>query len=96
MRVAIQNSFPNRPRIAEAEWIRRFMIASERLGFDAIEVVTSDDILRVAPNCVLVTHEFSPKLTPFPTIGLNWSPPAFFADDPVQVRGDGVVSDADG
>lgn len=62
------------------------MVASERLGFEPIEVVTSDDILRVAPDCVLVTHEYSPKLTPFPTIGLNWSPPAFFADDPVRQR----------
>jgi Glycosyl transferase family 2 len=86
MRIAVQNSLPNHPRSAESEWIRRFCTASERLGFEPVEVITSDDILRCEPDCVLVTHEFSPKLTPFPTLGLNWSPPAFFADDPVRRR----------
>ena len=84
MRIAIQNSFPNHPVNAEAEWIRRFFVASERLGFEPVEVVTSDDILRCEPDCVLLTHEFSAKLTAFPTLGLMWNPPAFFADDPVR------------
>lgn len=86
MRIAVQNSLPNHPRSAEAEWIRRFFTACEKLGFEPVEVITSDDILRCQPDCVLVTHEFSPKLTPFPTLGLNWSPPAFFAGDPVRRR----------
>ena len=86
MRVAIQNSLPNHPLSAESEWIRRFFTACERLGFEPAEVITSDDIFRCQPDCVLVTHEFSPKLTPFPTLGLNWSPPAFFAEDPVRRR----------
>jgi Glycosyl transferase family 2/Glycosyl transferases group 1 len=86
MRVAVLNSFPNHPQSAEAEWIRRFFIACFRLGFEPVEVITSDDITRCEPDCVLVTHEFSPKLTPFPTLGLLWSPPAFFSEDPVRRR----------
>ena len=84
MRIAIQNSLPNHPQSAEAEWIRRFFTACSRLGFEPVEVITSDDIIQCQPDCVLVTHEFSPKLTPFPTLGLNWSPPVFFADDPIR------------
>jgi phosphoglycerol transferase len=86
MRVAVQNAFPNRPQTAEAEWIRRFFTACGRVGFEPIEVITSDDIIRCQPDCVLVTHEFSPKLTQFPTLGLNWSPPVFFAEDAVRRR----------
>ena len=86
MRIAIQNSLPNHPRSAEAEWIRRFFTACSRLGFEPVEVITSDDIIRCQPDCVLVTHEFSPKLTSFPTLGLMWSPPAFFAEDRVDQR----------
>jgi phosphoglycerol transferase len=86
MRIAIQDSLPNHPRSAEAEWIRRCFTACNRLGFEPVEVVTSDDIIRCQPDCVLVTHEYSPKLTPFPTLGLNWSPPVFFAEDSVRRR----------
>jgi phosphoglycerol transferase len=86
MRIAVQNAFPNRPQTAEAEWIRRFFTACSRLGFEPVEAITSDDIIRCRPDCVLVTHEFSPKLTQFPTLGLNWSPPVFFAEDPVRRR----------
>ena len=86
MRIAIQNSFPNIPQSAEAEWIRRALVACDRLGHEAIETVTSDDILSVQPDCVLLTHEFSPKLTAFPTLALMWSPHAFYAEDPVRRR----------
>jgi hypothetical protein len=81
MRIAVLNSFPNHPHSAEAEWIQRFFVASNGLGFEPIEVITSDDILRCQPDCVLAIHEVSPKLTPFPTLGLHWNPPAFFAED---------------
>ncbi|MDR0808474.1 MAG: glycosyltransferase, partial [Gemmobacter sp.] len=84
MRIAIQHSFPNHPECAEAEWIRRAVVACERLGHEPVEVVTSDDIRRVHPDCVLLTHEFSAKITPYPTLGLMWSPPAFYAEDPVR------------
>src|SRR5271170_132646 len=86
MRIAVQNSFPNRPQTAEAEWIRRFFTACGRLGFEPVEVITSDDIMRCQPDCVLTTHESSPKTTAFPTLGLNWRPPVFFATDPGRRR----------
>jgi Glycosyl transferase family 2/Glycosyl transferases group 1 len=86
MRIAVQNPFPNAPQVTEAEWIRRFFTACSRLGFEPVEVITSDDILRCEPDCVLVTHEVSPKLTPFPTLALNWNPPDFFAEDPERCR----------
>jgi phosphoglycerol transferase len=86
MRIAIQNPYPNHPQCSEAEWRPRFFTACSRLGFDALEVITSDDIMRYQPDCVLVQHEVSPKLTPFPTLGMMWSPPAFSAEDPVRRR----------
>jgi phosphoglycerol transferase len=84
MRIAIQNSWPNVPQSAENEFIARALLVCQRVGFDAVEVVTSDDILRFKPDCVLVTHEYSPKLTPFPTLGLLWSPCSFYAYDPLR------------
>jgi phosphoglycerol transferase len=81
VRIALQNAFPDSPNTAEAEWIRRCHTACERLGFTAVEVVTSDDILAVAPDCVLATHHFTAKITPVPTIGLMWNAPAYFAGD---------------
>jgi glycosyltransferase involved in cell wall biosynthesis len=86
MRIAVQNPFPNVPQVTEAEWIRRFFTACSRLGFEPVEVITSDDIMRCQPDCVLVTHEVSPKLTPFPTLGLNWNPADYFAEDPARRR----------
>ena len=65
MRIAVQNSFPNHPQSAEAEWIRRALIACISVGYEPVE----DDIIRCQPDCVLITHEVSPKLTPFPLWG---------------------------
>lgn len=81
MRIALQNAFPNAAHTAEAEWIRRCTRACERLGFSAVSVVTSDDILAARPDCVLATHHFTPKLTSIPTIGLMWNAPAYFEGD---------------
>lgn len=86
MRIAVINPFPNVPQVAEAEWIRRFGAACDRLGFEPVEVITSDDILRCNPDCVLATHEVSAKLTEFPTLGLHWNPPDFFAEDPARCK----------
>lgn len=86
MHIALINAFPNLPSTAEVEFIRRFSIAAERLGHKAYEVVTSDDIHDCAPDFVIATHEFSPKLTPFLTFGAMWSPPAFYAPDPDRRR----------
>lgn len=84
MRIAIQNSWPNIPLCAEAEFIARALQACQTLGFDAKEVVTSNEILQYKPDCVLITHEYSAKLTPFPTVGLLWSPCSFYAHDPLR------------
>lgn len=86
MRLAIQDSFPNKPETAEREFIARFAIACARLGLDCRTVVTSDDIIEYQPDAVIVTHDYSPKLTPFPTIGLLWNPLTFFRDDADRMR----------
>lgn len=86
MRIAVLNSWPNLEFSAEREFIARLMQACSNLNWTCIEVVTSEDILRADVDCVLTTHEYSPKLTAVPTIGLLWSPPTFFQDDPIRVR----------
>lgn len=86
MKLAILNSWPNLTVSAEREFIARVKLACERLGWPIFEAVTSDDINSIAPDVVLVTHEFSPKLTQYPTLGLIWSPVAFFGPDPDRVR----------
>ena len=86
VKIALQNSWPNVPNSAEAEWIRRALAVCDKLGFEGSEVVTSDDILHFEPDCVLVTHEYSPKLTCYPTLGLLWSPCSFYATDPIRRR----------
>lgn len=84
MKIAIQNSLPNLPECAEAEWIKRCQIACKNLGFIPREVVTSDEIIQFEPDCVLLTHEMSAKLTEFPTLGLLWSPPSYYSKDPFR------------
>lgn len=86
MHLAIQNSFPNLSISAEREFISRVHIAGAALGWEVSDAVTSDDILACKPDMVLVTHEFSPKLTSIPTIGVIWSPTSYFEDDPVRLR----------
>lgn len=86
MRIAIQDSWPNLEENAEKEFIARFIKACDNINVEGFRVVTSDDIYKCEPDFVLVTHEFSRKLTPFPTIGLQWSPTNFFADDPYRMK----------
>src|SRR6266851_3909400 len=86
MKLAILNSWPNLTVSAEREFIARVKLACKRLGWPIFEAVTSDDIIAIAPDVVLVTHEFSPKLTQYPTLGVIWSPVAFFGPDPDRVR----------
>ncbi|MBT2298872.1 glycosyltransferase [Variovorax paradoxus] len=52
----------------------------------AYEVVTSDDINACQPDFVLATHEFTPKLTPYFTIGAMWSPPKFYSEDQRRIK----------
>lgn len=86
MHLAVQNAFPNLSLSAEREFIARVDLAGRSLGWQISQVVTSDDILACKPDMVLATHEFSPKLTQFPTIGVIWSPTSYFEDDPVRMR----------
>ncbi len=86
MRIAILDSWPNLPENAEREFIARFQIACANIGVDCSVVVTSDDISACDPAVVLVSHEFSRKLTGYPTVGMIWSPLSFFRDDPYRVR----------
>jgi hypothetical protein len=46
--------------------------------------VISGDIHRYRPDCVLFSHEYSPKPTPYPTLGVLWSPCSFYATDPIR------------
>lgn len=86
MKIAIQNSWPNLSVSAEREFIARFVLAATTHGWTVSEVVTSDEIYEFEPDAVIVTHEYTPKLTKFPTLGVIWSPVEFFGNDPVRVR----------
>lgn len=86
LRLAVLNSWPNLEYSAEREFIARLKLACLNLGWVCIEVVTSEDILNANPDCVIVTHEFSPKLTEIPTIGLIWSPPDFYRHDASRIK----------
>jgi len=86
LRIAILNSWPNLEYSAEREFIARMKLASSNLGWECVEVVTSEDILNSNPDCVIVTHEYSAKLTDKPTIGLIWSPPDFYRHDATRIR----------
>ncbi|CAN5375396.1 hypothetical protein BH10PSE1_BH10PSE1_11090 [soil metagenome] len=86
MKIAIQDSWPNLPENAEKEFIQRFHIACNHLGIESCAVVTSQDIEDADPDMVLVSHEFTRKLTGYPTIGLVWSPTHFFSPDPYRLK----------
>lgn len=86
MKIALIDAWPNSPTTAEREFILRFQIALMRLGIDSKRVITSQEIDAYAPDAVIVTHEFSPKLTAIPTIGILWSPLSFFAHDPYRLK----------
>jgi hypothetical protein len=86
MHIAVVNAFPYLPNSAEVEYIKRLTAVGEAMGHHIYEVVTSDDIHICAPDFVLTTHEFSPKLTPYFTAGVLWSPPAFYETDARRVK----------
>lgn len=86
MKICVVDSFPNHRFTAEKEFIGRMQIVGARLGFEVVNVETSDQILAEAPNLVLSTHEFTAKLTQVPTLGMMWSPTEFFCRDPQRVR----------
>ncbi|MBE9178290.1 glycosyltransferase family 2 protein [Oculatella sp. LEGE 06141] len=77
MRIAIQNPFVD-PFVAEAELSRRIYLAAKTLGWEAIEVHTSEQIRLANPDFVIALHNNSPKLAGYPTYGCMWNPPSFF------------------
>ena len=99
MRIAVQNAWPNLEYSAEREFIARLNLACLNLGWTCIETATSAEILEADVDCVITTHEYSPKLTQVPTIGLLWNPPDDFRDDPIRVRNilsyDGFLAGSD-
>jgi phosphoglycerol transferase len=86
MKIAILNAFPNLSHSAEREFIRRSEVVLEAQGHTAMCVTTSDEIDAFAPDFVLLTHEFVPKLTDHFTVGLLWSPTQFYKNDPARVK----------
>jgi hypothetical protein len=86
MHIAVVNGFPYLPNSAEVEYIQRLIAVAPSLGHCVHEVFTSDDIHHCAPDFVLVLHEFTPKLTPFFTVGALWSPTSFYERDRGRVR----------
>ena len=83
---AVVNAWPNLPKTAEREFISRLQIAGARVGWDVVCVNTSAEIDKLAPTFVLATHEYTPKLTSYPTVGAMWSPPEFFENDNRETR----------
>ena len=79
MRIAVLNSWPNLEYSAEREFIARLKLACLNLNWVCIEVVTSEDVLSANADCVIVTHEFSPKLTEIPTIRPPLEPSRFLS-----------------
>jgi hypothetical protein len=86
MKIALVNAFPNLAHSAEKEFIRRCILVSQKLGHEAIEVATSDEIIACDPTFVIVTHEFVAKTTHHYTVGLLWSPTKFYKDDSDRVK----------
>jgi hypothetical protein len=86
MHIAVVNGFPYLPNSAELEYIKRLTAVGASMGHHMYEVVTSDDIHMCAPDFVLTTHHFTPKLTPYFTAGILWNPPAFYETDPRLVK----------
>ena len=80
----VQNSFPNRLKTAEVEFMRRLDLCAERRGLGLKVVDWSHEIAESGADFVLSLHEVSPKLTPVPTICAMWNPPSGIRNDPVR------------
>ncbi len=85
MKIALHNTFFGQ-EVAETELARRIAVAARCLGWEAIEVATSDQIISLQPDFVLALHFRTPKLTGLPTYGCLWNPPSFMEQAPEFVR----------
>jgi hypothetical protein len=56
------------------------------MGHEAHEVCTSDEVVRLNPDFVLVTHDFVPKLTEYFTVGVLWNPTHYYSEDLERLR----------
>ncbi len=86
MKIALLNAFPNLSHSAEKEFIERCLADLGTLGHDAYSVITSDDIIALNPDIVIVTHEFVAKTTDHFTVGLLWSPTEFYKNEAQRVK----------
>ncbi len=77
MRVAIHNEFFGQ-YVAETELARRICLAGSKLGWEVIEVGSSNAIKSFNPDFVVALHFKTPKITNFPTYGCMWNPVIFF------------------
>lgn len=80
------DSWPNLPKTAEKEFIRRAQIAGEELGINIHKCTTSSEIDCIRPDLVIPCHEFTAKLSRHITLGAMWSPPQFFEEDKIRER----------
>jgi len=78
MRIAVHTPFGLSEPIAETELFERLKIAATRLGWSCLRTDRSRDIEKFAPDVVLVEQFTVAKLTPYPTLGLMWAPPAYW------------------
>ncbi|MDK3017606.1 glycosyltransferase [Pseudodonghicola flavimaris] len=85
-KIAFIESWPNLAFSAEREFLKRFLISCSAIDVDCRVVVTSDEINDYNPDVVLCSHEFSRKITGHPTLGVMWSPPEFFENDPYRLK----------
>ena len=79
MRVAIHNEFFGK-YVAETELARRMCLAGKQLGWEVIEVGSSNTIKSFNPDFVIALHFSTPKVTGFPTYGCMWNPVSFFKE----------------
>jgi hypothetical protein len=76
MKVAVHNEFFGK-YVAETELARRICLAGAKLGWEVIEVGSSNEIESFNPDFVIALHFKTPKVTNFPTYGCMWNPVIF-------------------
>ncbi|MDX2244521.1 MAG: glycosyltransferase family A protein [Leptolyngbyaceae cyanobacterium bins.302] len=85
MKIAIHNTFYG-GQLAETELSRRLILAAKSLGWDAVEVGSSEAIWHYHPDFVLNLHFKTPKLTAYPTYGCLWHPTVLVETDERFIR----------
>jgi len=80
LRIAIHNHYAGQD-VAETEFSKRICYAASNLGWEALEVGSSAEIARFAPDFVIALHFRTPKLTKYPTYGSMVTPPAYFVHE---------------